>query len=72
MLSSWQSAATHIPPAIGCDLGSVPVREVCRMLVGLAVFAILVSGMGAETLRDPIKKQGAGPLFQIHHGKKWG
>ena len=42
------------------------------MLVGLAVFAILVSGMGAETLRDPIKKKGAGPLFQIHHGKKWG
>lgn len=27
---------------------------------------------GATIVPDPTKKRGAGPLFQIHYGKKWG
>src|ERR1700690_3273783 len=50
----------------------VPRKLSCRTLIGLVALAMLVWTQAAETIRVPIKKDGAGPLFQIHRGEKWG
>jgi hypothetical protein len=41
----------------------------------LRITVLLVSAVlcfGTTILRNPTKKKGAGPLFQIHYGDKWG
>jgi hypothetical protein len=38
----------------------------------LALLVVLAELLFGETIRIPIKKKGAGPLFRIHYGDKWG
>jgi hypothetical protein len=43
-----------------------------RVLIGAIVIVMLVPCLATDVVRIPIKKKGAGPLFQVHHGQKWG
>lgn len=47
-------------------------KRVFRGFVGATALAAAFGCCASEVVRIPIKKKGAGPLFQIHYGKKWG
>src|ERR1700722_16215475 len=41
-------------------------------LFALVATTLTVSWLSAETVPDPTKRPGAGPLFRIRRGDKWG
>lgn len=41
-------------------------------LIGATIVIVLVPCLATTVVRIPIKKAGAGPLFQVHYGNKWG
>jgi len=43
-----------------------------RILIGTTILALFAPCHAANVVRIPTKKKGAGPLFQIHLGAKWG
>lgn len=42
------------------------------VLIGATIIIMMVPSLATTVKRIPVKKTGAGPLFQIHHGLKWG
>ncbi len=47
-------------------------RTVDRCILGVIALPILSFAFATEVVRAPIKAKGAGPLFLIHYGQKWG
>ncbi len=43
-----------------------------RTLIGVAITVTLSLSSAADVVRVPVKSKGAGPLFQIRAGNKWG
>jgi hypothetical protein len=42
------------------------------VVIGVAALLAPCSCFANDVMRNPAKKKGAGPLFQIHYGEKWG
>ena len=62
-------------PSVDAVLGTMPAtaRTLSRVIPMIAAIVLMMAPSLATTIvRIAIKKAGAGPLFQIHHGKKWG
>jgi hypothetical protein len=63
----WQIACRPVP-----TLDSGGRLSFRSTLIGATIGIVLVPCLATTVVRIPIKTTGAGPLFQIHYGKKWG
>src|SRR5262245_32689005 len=63
---------TLVSTGVAVTARTTPTALVRCLLILAAVVFVIAPSLATSVLRVPIKKLGSGPLFQIHHGKKWG